>query len=215
MARRAQEAARCPWCQVALDQRATECPACLLPLTMAAVDTGRSGGRPAGTSSTASTGSTPASPLYRVDPHRLPPSGRAHRLRMAAWLLALTSAILLVAGIASWITVSDPDVQADVTAKFDLSLALARAQGTDTRTVRPVTLLAGGDASDQPDHLSVQVDGREWYAAAQSTSGRCFVLAAILDSGGLRIGGPLGKGAPCTGLEVRNQLGQRLRDTRP
>jgi hypothetical protein len=213
VARRAQQAIRCPWCDTALEARATECPGCRLPLTIAAADGGGVMRPPSLGTGTASTATSSASPHYRLDPHRLPPAGRAHRARMVAWLLGLTALILAVAGIASWITVSDPDVQADSTAGFDLRLALSRARGSDFRPGYPLQAVDGASASDAPDHLSVRTDGDRWYGASQSTSGHCFVVASLTTGAARSFGGTLAKGEPCTGDQVRARLASKLADT--
>jgi hypothetical protein len=213
VARRAEPAVRCPWCDAALEARATECPGCRLPFTLAGADGGGIVRAPSIGTGTASTATSSASAHYRLDPHRLPPSGRAHRARMVAWLLGLTAVILAVAGIASWITVSDPDVQADSTAGFDLRLAVSRARGSDFRPAYPLQTVDGASASDAPDHVSVRLEGDRWYGASQSTSGRCFVVASLTTGAARSLGGTLAKGEPCTGDQVRARLAKQLAET--
>jgi hypothetical protein len=213
MARRAEQVERCPWCAGSLRPGASECPDCLFPLTMAAIGTsGRSGAVEArGTSSTASPAHTPLPARFHVPQHSLGPPSRSHRLRMVSWLLAVMAGLLVVAGVASWISLAGPDGRSDATAQTNLLVALSRAQGRDRKPGLEVVELPGDDASDTPGRLSVSESDGFWFGAAQSTSGRCFVLGWRFDGATDVLGGTLAKGDPCTASEVRaSPLGLRL-----
>jgi hypothetical protein len=216
MARRAEQAARCPWCDGALRRGATECPECLFPLTMTAVDDGsRATLEPRGTSSTASPAPTPV-PRFHAPVHSLPQSQRSHRLRLLAWLLAVTAGLLLVAGIASWITVSSPAARSDAAAQTNLLAALNAARGQGTASAPEIEPFGEDEPSDAPDHVSTSAVDGAWFGAAQSTSGRCYVLAFLLDGTGNPLGGTLGKGEPCSAGEARRSpLGKALADSAP
>lgn len=210
---RAEQTARCPWCDGSLRRGANECPGCQLPLTMAAVS---GGGReeehgPRGTTSTASPSPTALPQRFHLDqggtPHR---SHRSHRLRLVSYALAVTAALLLVAGLASWRSVSSPGNRADARTQQNLLIALSRARGADLEPSRELEDLPGDSPSDAPGRISVSREEGQLFAAAQSTSGTCFVLAWRTDAAARALGGTLGRGDPCTGDQVRSVLGARL-----
>ena len=130
---------------------------------------------------------------------------------MVSWLLAVMAALLVVAGVASWISLAGPDGRSDAAAQSNLIVALSRSQGRDRKPELVLVELDGDAASDAPTRLSTAVVDGLWFGAAQSTSGRCYVLGARIDASGDVFGGTLGKGDPCTASEVRRSpLGDRL-----
>ncbi len=222
MSRRAQQSAvaRCPWCDASLPQRATECPHCQFPLTMAAADGGGfSPTEPSGTSSTATSVRAPSAPAPggRYDPGRAKVhGGRGHRIRIVAWLLGLSSVLLLLAGIGAVVSTSSPGARSDREAIASLATALHRA--TDDPGYRQeavVTVLAGDVASDQATRVSADQAQGFWFGTTRSDSGRCYLLAARASDAT-----PLGRGTlrqdePCTAARVRFHLEQKLVDAEP
>ncbi len=219
MARRAQQSAvaRCPWCDASLPQRATECPHCQFPLTMAAADGG--GFRPpepSGTSSTATSARARSglAPGGRYDPARAGVhGGRGHRIRIVAWLLGLTSVLLLLAGIGAVVSTSSPGARSDREAIAGLATALHRA--TDDPGYRQeavVTVLGGDVTSDQASRVSADQAQGLWFGAARSDSGRCYVLAARASDATPLGRGTLGRNEPCSAARVRFHLEQKLVD---
>jgi len=217
MARRAQQGAvaRCPWCEASLPQVAVECPECQLPLTMAAVEGGLHTTERSGTSSTA----TPAgrTPLPSAPAGRFNPSGsgthgrRVHRMRIVAWLLGLSSILLLVAGMGAVASASSPAARSDREAKASLATALHRA--TDDPAHRRevvITDVAGDQPSDQASRVSSDQAQGFWFGAARSASGRCFLLAARASDATFLGGGTLSDDEPCSAARVRFHLEQKL-----
>lgn len=219
MARRAQQGAvaRCPWCEASLPHRAAECPACQLPLTMAAADGGFRAAEPSGTSSTATSPGhirLPPPPSGRFDPGRARVHGsRVHRIRIVAWLLGLSSLLLLLAGIGTAVSASSPGARSDREAMTSLATALHRdtdEPGYRQETV--VTTVAGDLPSDQPARVSADQAQGFWFGAARSASGRCYLLAARASNAELLGRGTLGGNEPCSAARVRFHLERKLVD---
>lgn len=210
MSRRAQHGsiAHCPYCEASLPRVAAECPECRFPLTMAAADFGFRGPDHRGTTSTATPGgrsTVPVVPGGHPTAHGARVHGSpGHRMRITAWLLGLTSLLLLLAGVGALLTASSPGATSDREATAALLTALHRA--TDDPSYRqevPVATLAADVPSASAGEASVDRAGDLWFAAAKSTSGRCFLLAGRL-SDGVPLGrGTLGQDEPCTGAQVR------------
>ncbi len=216
MSRRAQQsaAARCPWCDASLPQRATECPHCQFPLTMAAADGGGfHPAEPSGTSSTATSARAPSGPAPggRYDPGRAKVhGGRAHRMRIVAWLLGLSSVLLLLAGIGAVVSTSSPGARSDREAMTSLLTALHRATDDDGyRQEAPVTTVVGDAPSDLATRVSSDQANGFWFGAARSESGKCYVLAARA-ADAAPLGGTLAKDEPCTAARVRFRLEAKL-----
>lgn len=216
MAKRAQQGAvaRCPWCAASLPHLAAECPECRLPLTMAAAE----GGFVADHTGTTST----ATPLSRPPRRSMPGlesesdlarahGSRAHRLRLGAWLLGMLAVLLLLAGIGAAVSTSSPGARGDREATTNLLTALHRA--TDDPVHRQevlISTLAGDQPSDQPSRVSADRASGFWFAAARSTSGRCFLLAGRLSDGSPLGRGTLNEKEPCTAARVRFHLEEKL-----
>ena len=215
MARRAQQGsvAHCPYCEAFLPQVAAECPACRFPLTMAAADFG-SRGPDIGTTSTATPVGRQAPPLVpRANPaaERARVHGsRGHRMRITAWLLGVTSVLLLLAGVGALFTAASPDAGSDAEAKANLVTSLQRARLQGNGAEAAISMLGADVASDAPDRVSVDQADDIWYGVARSSSGRCFVLAARLSDGQALLPGTLSKDEPCTGSHVRARFGEKL-----
>lgn len=217
MARRAQQGAvsRCPWCEASLPQVAVECPECQLPLTMAAAEGGLRTTERNGTSSTA----TPAgrAPVLAEPAGHFarPGSGtrgrRVHRMRIVAWLLGLSSILLLVAGMGAMASASSPGARSDREAKASLATALHR--DTDDPGYRQdvvITDVAGDQPSDQASRVSSDQAEGFWFGAARSASGRCFLLAGRASDATLLGGGTLADDEPCSAARVRFHLERKL-----
>jgi len=216
MARRAQQGsvARCPYCEAFLPQVAVECPACRFPLTMAAAEGGFVTPEHSGTTSTATPGGRSVSPM--VAGHA-PAAGqrfhgtRAHRIRVAAWLLGVTSILLLLAGAGAFFSASSPEAadnrQAVVSLNGALNHATANRSHVDDLAVPTV---AAGEPSDGARKVSVDEANGLWFGAARSISGRCYLLIGRLSNGTTVGQGTLAKADPCTGGQVRLRSETRL-----
>jgi len=217
MARRAQQSsvARCPYCEAFLPHVAVECPECRFPFTMAAADGGDRQPEHSGTSSTATRGTRPASSVVALGPaetSRAPVHGnRAHRIRIGAWMLGVTAILVLLAGVGALFTASSPGAASDREATANLFTALQRAKGILTyRQEVAIDMLGPDVASDAPRRVSVDEANGLWFAAAKSTSGSCWLLAAPLTDGAPFGSGTLGKNEPCTGAHIRLRYEERL-----
>lgn len=217
MARRAQQGsvAHCPYCEAFIPQVAAECPECRFPLTMAAADFGFRAPDSTGTTSTATPAGRPALPVMpgsRAAAERARVHGsRGHRMRITAWLLGVTSILLLLAGVGALFTAASPDAGSDAEAKANLLTSLQRAARLPgARQDVAITTVGADVASDAPDRISIDQAADIWFGVARSTSGRCFVLAARLSDGQPLIPGTLAKDEPCTGAHVRSRFGERL-----
>jgi len=126
----------------------------------------------------------------------------------------MSAAVLLLGGLASWVTIANPDVRADGTAQVNLLVALSRARGIDKQPDVEIVELGSDVASDGPARLSVDSGDGRWFAAGQSTTGRCYVLAWRFDGRSDPLGGTLARGEACTGAEVRSRLEKKLGEDR-
>lgn len=218
MARRAQQGsvARCPYCEAFLPQVATECPQCRFPLTMAAADVGFRSPEHSGTSSTATPGGRTAIPVLaghgdaaaRAKFH----GTRAHRIRVTAWVLAVTSILLLIAGVGALVTAASPDAAGDAKAKISLVSTRRRAITPEPRDPpAPGLVEVTADVpSDGPGKVSTDRSDGVWFGAAKSTSGTCFFLAGSLSAEKDVVGvGSLADKDPCTGGEVHRRYDRR------
>ncbi len=217
MPKRAQQAAaaRCPWCEATLHKLAVECPKCRFPLTMAAAEGGFQATENSGTTSTATPAGRPPAPVAPgsgADAGRWRAHGsRAHRLRVVAWLVGLSSVLLLLAGIGAVVSTSSPGARSDREAMSSLATALHRA--TDDpgyRQEAPVVTLSGDEASDQASRVSTAQSQGFWFGAARSTSGRCFLLAARASDATPLGRGTLANDEPCSASRVQLHLEDQL-----
>lgn len=215
MTRRARQGsvARCPYCEAFLPGVAAECPECRFPLTMAAADGGFTTSERSGTTSTATPGGRSIRPVVAGGPAASARSihSRVQRMRIAAWLLGLTSILLLLAGLGVVFTASSPTARTDREAATNLLTALHRA--TDDPNYRPevaITPLPADVPSDAPGEVSVDRSSTLWFAAARSNEDRCFLLVGRLPEGVLRGRGTLGPDEPCTGAQVRLRSEEKL-----
>ena len=221
MARRAQQGAvaRCPYCEASLPQVAAECPQCRFPLTMAAADSGFRSGDRMGTTSTATPGARPTPPVLpgsaaaavaRARVH----GSRGHRMRVTAWLLGVTSILLLLAGVGALFTASSTGATSDRLAQASIVKAL-QVTGDDPSAGQEadLTILGPNDVSDRADRVSVATAENLWFGAAKSAGGSCFFLA-VRRSDGVRGAGTLDSDGPCTGAEARLRSEQKLRTSK-
>ncbi len=222
MPRRATQAAaaRCPWCEATLHKLAVECPRCRFPLTMAAAEGGFQAAEHSGTTSTATPAGRGVVPIVgRADPGRSRVHGsRAHRIRVVAWLVGLSSILLLLAGVGAVVSTSSPGARSDREAMSGLATALHRA--TDDPAYRqeaPVVTISGDEASDQASRVSTSQSQGFWFGAARSTSGRCFLLAARASDATPLGRGTLANDEPCSAARVQLHLEDQLvkADRRP
>jgi hypothetical protein len=186
---------------------------------MAAADSGFPAADRTGTTST-------ATPGWRSAPSMLPGSAgiadrarvhgsQGHRIRVTAWLLGVTSILLLLAGVGALFTASSAGAKSDRVAQT--SLITASQVTKDDASPRPeagVTILGGGEPSNGPEKVSVErVDGL-WFGTTKSASGSCFLLAVRL-SDGVQGRGTLGKNDPCTGAQARVRAEKTLVKSKP
>ncbi len=221
MTKRAQgSVAHCPYCEASLPRVAAECPECRFPLTMAAADFGFRAPDHSGTTSTATPGGRPAAlaPGHHpgIDRARVHGS-RGHRMRITAWLLGVTSILLLLAGVGALFTAASPDATGDRDAKTSLLTALGQATGAGQGAI--VATLPAASTPSSPLEVGVDQAAGFWFGVSKSPSGRCFVLAARLSDGAALVPGTLSKDEPCTGAHVRSRFEEKLtqadRDGRP
>jgi hypothetical protein len=127
-------------------------------------------------------------------------------MRITAWLLGVTSILLLLAGVGALITASSPAAGSDRTAQANLITALHRAtDDPNHRQEVQISLLPADASSQAPQKVSVDQGDGLWFGAAKSTSGRCFVLAGRQADGVQFGGGTLAKDEPCTGIHFRDR----------
>ncbi len=209
MARRARQGsvARCPYCEAFLPQVVAECPACRFPLTMAAAEGGFVTAEHSGTTSTATPGGRSITPMVAGHAGRAGDrfhGTRAHRIRVTAWLLGVTSILLLLAGAGAFFSASSPGAANDRQAAVSLLSALNHAAANRPRIDGlPVPTVAAGEQSDAARKVSVDEKNGLWFGAAKSISGRCYLLVGQLFDGATLGQGTLAPSEPCTGAEVR------------
>lgn len=218
MARRAQQGsvADCPYCAATLPQLAAECPQCRFPLTMAAADVGfraPQADRPiaaGGPLPLARPGLHPGSGRARFH------AGKAHRMRISAWLLGLTAILLLLAGAGALLSATSAGAASDREAQANLLTALRRAT-TDPNARREVAINVepATEPSDAPDQVSVERVDDLWFGASRSATGRCFLLIGRTGDGGRLGGGTLGKDEPCSGAHIRVRYDESKAKTKP
>jgi len=181
---------------------------------MAAAEFGLAAPEGSGTTSTATPGGRAAAALVpgldRAGHDRVHGS-RGHRMRIMAWLLGVTSILLMLAGLGALLTASSPGAASDREATTSLLTALHRA--TDDPQHRQdvaITSLAPEQPSAAGHQVSVAAASGFWFGAAKSTSGHCFLLAGRMADGVPLGRGTLGKGEPCTGAQVRLRSEEKL-----
>ena len=212
MARRAQQGAvaRCPYCEAFLPQVAAECPQCRFPLTMAAADDGSRTPERSGTTSTATPGGRSTASLvtgHAAAGRDRVHGSRAHRIRITAWLLGVTSVLMLLAGVGALYSAASPDAAGDRQATISLLGALSQAAVTPAhRAEGAVPTVVATEASDGPLQVSSDQANGVWFGTSRSTSGKCFFLAGRLSDGVLVGRGTLHKDDPCTGAEIRRRF---------
>jgi len=184
----------------------------------AAADGGFRAPEHSGTTSTATPGGRSAPPLVAGGPapdeRAEAQASRAHRMRIAAWLLGVTAILLLLAGLGALFTASSPGAAHDAEAGASLVTAFRRA--TDSPDYRPevaLTTVERNSPSSAPRQVSIDRTDSLWVGAAKSASGRCFLLAVRL-SDGVRGVGTLGQDEPCTGAQVRLRAEKKLADAK-
>jgi len=181
---------------------------------MAAADGGFVTAEPSGTTSTATPGGRSANPVVaghggaaRARAH----GTRAHRIRVTAWMLAVTSVLLVLAGVGAFFSATSPRAAADRKAAMSLSSGLNHATAKRTR-IDPLVVptVAADEPSDGPEKVSADQANGLWFGAARSAGGRCFLLIGRLSDGGTVGGGTLAKSEPCTGAQVRHRSEAKL-----
>jgi len=180
---------------------------------MAAADTGFRTPQHRGTTSTASAaGQSVLAGGHAPDAIDRVHFTRAHRMRTTAWILAVTSVLLLLAGLGALFSASSPGPRSDAEASANLITSFRRA--TDSPGYRQGVAISSVERdapSNAPNEVSVDQTSALWFGAVRSTSGHCFLLAVRL-SDGQRGAGTLGRDEPCTATQVRLRSEKRLVD---
>jgi len=167
-----------------------------------------------GTTSTATPGGRSISPVVagHAGPARDRVHGsRAHRIRVTAWLLGVTSILLVLAGAGAFFSASSPEAASDRRATVSLLSALNHAAANRSHVDDLVIpTVAAGEPSDTAQKVSVDQANGLWFGAAKSISGRCFLLVGR-PFDGVTIGrGTLAASEPCTGAQVRLRSEDKL-----
>lgn len=146
-------------------------------------------------------------PFDQASPHR---KGRLAHIAVALGFVAL---MILVSGLVTLHTLTSPAARHDRAAETSLLVALARAQDQPANPAATLEILPGDEPSTAAGQVSeVEQDG-QWFGAARSATGRCFVVSGLITSRGRGPLGTLSKGEPCTGAEAQSRLAHQLDPT--